>query len=93
MSLYKPLFKLGKVAATRGALDAAEKSGVNFLRFIGRHASGDFGTVCEEDRDENLLSIEKGFRILSSYEIEGYKFWIITEADRSSTTILLPEEY
>ena len=59
-----------------------------------RHSSGDWGTVGRGDWNENNLSVREGFRILSAYEATaGRKFWIITEADRSSTCILLPEEY
>jgi hypothetical protein len=60
---------------------------------LARHASGDWGDVPPEDADENRLSIEHGFRVLSSYSVDGERIWIITEADRSATTLLLPEEY
>lgn len=86
------LFPLGQVVTTRGALDRI--SGMNMQRALARHASGDWGDICPEDRTENQLSLEHGFRILSAYEYpDEPKFWIITEADRSATTILLPEEY
>ncbi len=59
-----------------------------------RHARGDWGNVCDEDRQTNEESLTRGFRLLSEYRsLERTKFWIITEADRSRTTILLPEEY
>lgn len=59
-----------------------------------RHVTGDWGEVCEEDKEENALSLEQGFRLLSAYTFtDGTKIWIITESDRSATTILLPQEY
>jgi hypothetical protein len=60
---------------------------------LDRHASGDWGDLEEEDRRENELSLRNGWRIFSSYPVGGKTVWIITEADRSVTTILLPEEY
>jgi hypothetical protein len=65
-----------------------------FWRPFGGHQSGDWGDVPEEARQENELALQQGFRLLSAYSsTEGVKFWIITEADRSSTTVLLPEDY
>jgi hypothetical protein len=64
------------------------------LASIRRHVTGDWGELGEEDKKENELSLKEGFRLLSAYEAEGLpKIWIITEADRSATTILFPEEY
>ena len=61
---------------------------------LGRHAAGDWGDVCEADRRENELSVNQRLRLLSVYrDRNGVKFWIITEADRSATTVLLPEDY
>jgi hypothetical protein len=89
-----PLFELGQLLATPGALRALEDSGELPARFFIRHQFGDWGDVCEEDRKENELSLKKGFRLLSSYRTKkGVKLWVITEADRTSTTILLPDEY
>ncbi len=88
------LFKLGRVVATPGALQALEEAGQGAAEFLNRHMVGDWGEVCEEDRCENVLSIEFGFRILSVYRTaRGRKLWVVTEADRSVTTLLLPEEY
>lgn len=88
------LFELGQTVATPGALDELEKAGMSALRLLGRHQSGDWGDMSEEDKQENEFSLKEGFRILSSYKLEtGKKIWIITEADRSITTLLLPEEY
>ena len=64
------------------------------MEFLSRHVRGDWGELPREDKDENKLSLEKGFRLLSSYRtIAGDRLWVITEADRSVTTLLLPEEY
>ena len=63
------------------------------LNLLYRHVAGDFGEIDEEDRQENWLSIREGFRIMSTFTINDTKLWIITEADRSSTTILYPSEY
>jgi len=90
----KPLFDLGQLVATPGALAALEKTGQNAMEFLSRHVRGDWGELPREDKDENKLSLEKGFRLLSSYRtIAGDRLWVITEADRSVTTLLLPEEY
>lgn len=87
-------FTLGQVVATPGALDALETAVQSAMGFIQRHASGDWGEVDEHDRKENELSLREGFRLMSVYTLNtGVKIWIITEADRSSTTILLPDEY
>jgi hypothetical protein len=88
-------FSLGQLAATPGALAAANQSGDNLASFIRRHVQGDWGDLCADDVQENEFSLENGLRLLSSYRLkDGTKiFWIITEADRSVTTVLLPEEY
>ena len=88
------LFNLGQIVATPGALQALEDSQQSAIEFLNRHVSGDWGELDAEDRKENELSLKEGFRILSAYILKSnQKIWIITEADRSSTTILLPEEY
>jgi hypothetical protein len=90
----KPLFDLGQLVATPGALAALEKSGQSAMEFLSRHVSGDWGDLPKEDRDENQFSLAKGFRLLSSYRTSaGDRIWVITEADRSHSTVLLPEEY
>jgi hypothetical protein len=91
----KPLFTLGQVVATPGALKAIEASGDSLFSYLTRHQSGDWGDVDAHDRKENQLSLEQGSRLMSVYtlSITGVKIWVITEADRSSTCILLPEEY
>ena len=87
-------FNLGQIVATPGALEALEQAGQDAWELLSRHASGDWGTLSDADREENETSLEHGFRILSSYVLSnGAKVWVITEADRSATTVLLPEEY
>lgn len=90
----KPRFALGQVVATPGALDALKEAKQQPAEFLGRHVSGDWGEVPPEDAAENELSVKQGFRILSAYTLKtGVKIWVITEADRSATTLLLPSEY
>jgi hypothetical protein len=87
-------FSPGSVVAIPGVLEALRASGESPLVFLERHLAGDWGEVDEHDRHENELSLQNGWRILSAYTLNsGTKIWIITEADRSSTTILLPDEY
>lgn len=84
---------LGRVVATPGALQLLRESGEDPFGYLSRHASGDWGELDPHDRRENRLSLKHGWRVLSSYPVGEQKVWIITEADRSVTTILLPEEY
>lgn len=87
-------FPLGQTVATPGALEAFARTGETPLPFLAQHASGDWGELDEGDKAENEFSLEHGFRILSAYRLSDQtRIWIITEADRSVTTILLPEEY
>ncbi len=85
----------GRVVATPGALEVLEDAGVEPHELLRRHLSGDWGELDAHDRRENERSLKHGFRVLSSYPVgeDGQKVWIITEADRSSTCILLPSEY
>jgi len=87
------LFSLGQVVATPGALELLDKFAINAYDLLLRHQSGDWGLIPEEDAQANLISVSNNLRILSSYPFEEERIWIITEADRSSTTLLLPEEY
>ena len=90
----QPLFPLGQIVATPGALAALDKAGQTPLDFLARHVRGDWGDVDDNDRKENELSLRRGFRLLSSYRTQaGDRLWLITEADRSVTTVLLPDEY
>ena len=93
-------FALGLVLMTPGAVATIQQvAGDSYLRFaanlVARHQSGDWGEVGPEDAAENELSVRQGFRILSAYDLPGdaARIWIITEADRSATTLLLPTEY
>ncbi len=84
------LFNLGRVVATPGALDALRRSSQSPGEFLKRHVEGHWG----EDKQENDIALREGNRILSSYTTrQSDKIWVITEADRSSTCLLLPEEY
>ena len=85
--------RLGRIYATPGALRLLADAGVAPDALLTRHAAGDWGEVPPEDAAENRLSIEQGFRVLSSYAVRGQRVWVITEADRSSTTLLLHQEY
>lgn len=89
-----PKFPLGRTVATPGALGALTEAGQSPLELLQRHVAGDWGDLDEADKAENELSLKEGFRILSAYKLKtGVKVWVITEADRSATTILLPSEY
>ena len=89
------LFSLGRVLATPGALDALHRNpSVGAWCYLRRHMTGDWGDLDNADVAENELSLREGFRLLSAYALpDGTRFWIITEADRSATTLLLPDEY
>jgi hypothetical protein len=90
----QPAFELGQIVATPGALAALKKAGQQPGEFLTRHVNREWGDLDEEDRKENEYSLEHGFRLLSAYKTNaGDRLWIITEADRSVTTLLLPEEY
>ena len=86
-------FPLGMILATPGALEALRETGEDPITYLSRHAAGDWGELDPHDRRENELALEHGRRLLSSYPVGGGRVWIITEADRSYTTLLLPEEY
>ena len=90
----KQLFDLGQVVATPGAIVTFEKVDETIVSLLSRHVRGDWGNLHEEDKTTNDEAVKEGYRILSAYKLsDGTKIWIITEADRSSTCILLPEEY
>ena len=84
---------LGRVVATPGALNLLSEMGKDPFGYITRHATGDWGELCAFDRRQNETALRDGYRVLSSYPIGEERIWIITEADRAVTTILLPEEY
>ncbi len=87
------LLPLGQVVATPGALKLLQEVGEEPLYLLARHRFGNWGELDAHDRRESELSLKHGWRILSSYPVGKGRVWIITEADRSYTTILLPEEY
>jgi len=90
--LMPPQFSLGHVVATPGALELLQ--GESIWPYIARHARGDWGDLGHADIKENELSLKHGYRLLSAYNLpSGERIWINTEADRSSTCVLLPEEY
>ena len=93
MSFKEPArFPLGKIYVTRNAAEIIPH--FELWLAVTRHARGDWGEVCPEDSKENEFSLREGFRLMSVYRTEnGVKFWVITEADRSMTTVLLPEDY
>jgi hypothetical protein len=84
---------LGQVVATTGALNLLRKSGGHPFDYLACHATGDWGELCAFGRRQNEIALREGYRVLSSYPVGTEYVWIITEADRSVTTILLPEEY
>lgn len=87
-------FRTGKVVATIGASELFETEGINPIHYLTRHLSGDWGDICDEDKALNEEALEYGSRLFSSYKLEnGKQLWVITEADRSVTTFLLPQEY
>ena len=88
--------KTGMIALTRGVNDKLAEDKI-FAGFVGdsllRHILHDWGDVCEEDCKKNDYAVDHNLRILSSYTQDNFKIWIITEADRSATTVLFPDEY
>jgi hypothetical protein len=87
-------FDIGRMVATPGALEALQEAGQNAMEFITKHQQGNWGDMKEEDKRENEFSVDKELRTFSAYRTSnGIKVWVITEADRSVTTILLPSEY
>jgi len=89
----KQLFPLCSVVATPGALDLLDRNGINATTYLTRHQCGDFGALCPADVQENMFAVNHGLRILSAYDVGTERLWLITEADRSATTLLLPSEY
>ena len=94
IEIATPKFSLGKLIATPSAIEALADAKQTPIEFVARHIRGDWGDACDEDRQANEDALRNGGRLLSVYRTaKGLKLWIITEADRSITTILLPEEY
>jgi len=90
----RPRFPLGQIVATPAALQALGEAGETAAPYLARHQAGDWGDLDEEDRRENEYGVARRLRLLSSYPLPtGTKLWVITEADRSATTLLLPDDY
>ncbi len=90
----KPLFAIGKLVATPGAVDMLKAHQLSPFDYVNRHLQGDWGDLDAEDVQANQVALRHGTRLLSCYRIDQEtRLWIITEADRSATTLLLPEEY
>jgi hypothetical protein len=90
----KQTFSTGRPVATPGTLQALESTGQTPIDFLNRHLSGDWGNLERDDWNENAFSLINGFRLFSAYALSaGTRLWVITEADRSATTFLLPSEY
>lgn len=85
------LFPMGAVLATQGVMHKLTRA--ETVALLERHFTGDWGDLDEEDKAANASGLVYGRRLLSSYKVRGIKVWIITEADRSATTVLLPGEY
>jgi len=89
----EPLFEIGRTVATPGALSTMKNLNIDPITLLRRHIYGDWQDMDEEDQESNREAVNQEARIFSAYVFGDVKFWVITEADRSSTTILLPEEY
>jgi len=87
------LFTLGNVVATPAALKFCQQHSINPLLLLGRHITGDWGDLDAADTAANFRAVHDDLRIFSSYKFAAGKVWVITEADRSSTCILMPDEY
>lgn len=87
------MFRLGQIAGTPAAIEQLRSIGITPAELLARHVTGDWGNLCPDDKETNLEAARFGGRILSSYDLACGTVWVITEADRSVTTILLPSEY
>jgi hypothetical protein len=87
------LFGLGRCVCTPVLLQYFQNSGVGPMHYLRQHSFGLWGDVPTGDACENDMSVVNGYRVRSAYTVKGIKFWIITESDRSMTTLLLPSEY
>lgn len=93
MIVMKPRFKLGVLVATPAVIELLAAAGVPVWSLVSRHVSGDYGEVDEHDRQANEDAIATGERILSAYTVAAERVWVLTEADRSSTCVLLASQY
>ena len=93
-TIIESKFDFGRVVATTTLANYCEKKGFSMLPYLIRHANGDWGGVCKEDWKSNDEALKNGLRLLSEYKLpDGRRIWIITEWDRSATTLLFPEDY
>lgn len=93
-TIIESKFDFGRVVATATLANYCEKKGFSMLPYLIRHANGDWGDVCKEDWKSNDEALKNGLRLLSEYKLpDGRRIWIITEWDRSATTLLFPEDY
>jgi hypothetical protein len=93
-ALMRPKFSLGRIVVTPAALDAIQGGGQSPDSFLDKHVQSDWGTACREDRQASDDAHPLGTRLLSAYKtLTGCWIWIVTEADRSLTTIMLPSEF
>lgn len=99
--MLQPLFQLGRIVATPGALELLSDNaagddaagGDTVLTLLQRHVSGDWGDLDDEDKGQNDIAVKESYRILSAYHLPNGTIWVITEHDRSVTTLLKPDEY
>ena len=92
--MTRPLFSPGRIVATPNALEALTQAGQSASELLDRHLQGDWGILCEEDKQSNAEALKEQGRLMSAYLLRtGEKIWVITEWDRSITTVLLPEDY
>ena len=89
----KVIFDMGQVVVTSGASYTLHQLERHPVQLLARHATGDWGRLPQQDIEENERSLKQGYRLFSAYDIEDSRFYVITEWDRSVTTVLLPEEY
>ena len=88
------MFELGQIVTTPAVLEAFRKTGESPMKFIDRHVTGDWDHMNKNDRHANELSLQSGARIFTAFDLQDQtRIWVITEADRSATTLLLPEDY
>jgi len=88
-----PIFELGRVVATAGVAQFVEDAKLDLTPLLRRHHAGDWGEVGKEDWESNEAALKNGGRLLSAYDLSGHRVWVITEADRSATSIMFPDEY
>lgn len=93
-TIPKVLFNLGRITITPGAAQSLQVAEHHPVQFLARHVTGDWGDLPEEDIEQNKFAIDRGLRVFSAYKLHtNSTIYVITEWDRSVTTLLLPEEY